>query len=67
MENNQHITPAHYSSAEFEAAYTYTGADLGARWSAGKTSFRVWAPGAETVRVRLYRTGDPDALDMTRF
>ena len=53
-----------YSSKEFEAAYTYTGADLGAAWTADKTAFRLWAPTAEEVTVNLYRSGDADADDM---
>ncbi len=64
VENNQHITPAQYSSAEFEAAYTYSGADLGATWSAAKTCFRVWAPTAEAVKVNLYRGGTPGTEDL---
>ena len=36
----------HYSTHEFEASYTYTGSDLGVRWTPGKTTFRLWAPTA---------------------
>ena len=53
-----------YSSAAFEEQYTYTGADLGATWAPGKTTFRVWAPTAEEVTVNLYRTGNPGADDL---
>ena len=53
-----------YSSKEFEAAYTYTGADLGATWTLEKTFFRLWAPTAEEVTLCLYRTGDPHADDL---
>jgi len=48
-----------YSSDAFEANYTYTGSDLGAVWSPEKTVFRVWAPTASRVAVKLYRSGDP--------
>lgn len=55
-----------YSSPDFEAEYTYHGSDLGACWSAEKTSFRLWAPTADAVQVQLYHGGDAavwDALD----
>ena len=56
--------PNVYSSDGFESEYTYTGDDLGAVWTADKTTFRVWAPTAKEVAVNLYRTGDPDAEDL---
>ena len=49
--------PEGYSTEAFEAEYTYTGSDLGATWSAGSTTFRVWAPTASAVSVNLYTTG----------
>ena len=52
-----------YSTEEFERKYTYAGSDLGARWSAEKTAFRLWAPTAKSVRVNLYKTGTPGAED----
>ena len=52
-----------YSSQEFEEKYTYSG-NLGAFWTPEKTSFRLWAPTAETVSIRLYRSGDPGADDL---
>ena len=54
----------YYSSAEFEAEFTYGGDDLGATWTAEQTSFRVWAPTASDVRINLYTTGNPDANDL---
>ena len=53
-----------FSTPEFEAKYTYTGSDLGAVWTPEKTAFRVWAPTAQEVDLRLYRTGTPDADDL---
>lgn len=53
-----------YSSQSFEEKYTYKGSDLGAVWSAGKTSFRLWAPTAEEVTVNLYRSGTPNTDDL---
>ena len=52
-----------YSSQEFEEKYTYSG-NLGAFWTPEKTSFRLWAPTADAVSIRLYRSGDPGADDL---
>lgn len=40
-----------YSTADFEAAYTYEGDDLGAAWTKDSATFRVWAPTADSVSV----------------
>ena len=53
-----------YSSKEFEEKYTYSGHDLGAFWTAQKTTFRIWAPTAEDVTINLYRSGDIHADDL---
>lgn len=53
-----------YSLAEFERAYTYQGDDLGANWTEQKTTFKVWAPTANTVKLCLYRSGDSSANDL---
>ena len=53
-----------YSSDAFETAFTYTGNDLGAVWSKEKTAFRLWAPTARNVSVKLYKTGARDADDL---
>lgn len=55
--------PIIYSDAEFEEAYTYAGDDLGAVWTAEKTTFKVWAPVSEAVYVNLYESGDASAED----
>ena len=47
-----------FSSAEFEAKYTYTGNDLGAVWTPSETKFRLWAPTADAAQVNLFRSGD---------
>ena len=54
----------HYSSPEFEAAYTYTGTDLGAVWTKERTFFRLWAPTAEAVVLNLYAGGTAGAADL---
>ncbi len=56
--------PIIYSTEEFEAAYTYDGDDLGAVWTAEKTSFRVWAPTAESMVLNLYEAGTPYQDDL---
>ena len=53
-----------YSTAEFEQAYTYHGTDLGASWTPGKTTFRLWAPTAREVSVNLYRSGNEGTNDL---
>lgn len=53
-----------YSTPDFEAAFTYHGNDLGAVWSKEKTAFRLWAPTAKEVSVRLYRSGDITRKDL---
>ena len=50
-----------YATDKFAAEYTYGGNDLGASWSAGSTTFKVWAPTASAVSVKLYATGSDDA------
>jgi len=56
--------PNVYSTNAFEDAYTYTGNDLGAVWTADKTTFRVWAPTATDVKVNLYGSGTAGEDDM---
>ena len=50
--------PNTYSTADFEAEFTYEGDDLGATWSAESTTFRLWAPTAAKVLVNLYTAGN---------
>ena len=53
-----------YSSKAFEKHFTYTGNDLGATWSADKTSFRLWAPTADSVSINLYKSGTEGTGDL---
>ncbi len=46
-----------YASDKFAQEFTYGGNDLGAVWSSGSTTFKVWAPTASAVSVKLYATG----------
>lgn len=63
--------PDWYSTEEFEAQYTYTGDDLGSTWTKEATSFRLWAPTAEAVKVLIYSGGSSgntnllESLEMT--
>ena len=64
-DNSYGITmPDYYGTPEFETAYTYSGNDLGANWSKDATTFRVWAPTADTVAVNLYKSGDSVVDDL---
>lgn len=54
-----------FSAKSFEENYTYTGDDLGAVYTAEKTSFRLWAPTASEVVLNLYEKGDGDCLIQT--
>ncbi|MGN0142862.1 MAG: type I pullulanase [Roseburia sp.] len=58
------IMPIIYSTEKFETEYTYTGDDLGAVWTPEQTTFRVWAPTADAVTVKLYASGTPDTDDL---
>lgn len=41
-------------------SFYYGGDDLGATYSANGTNFKVWAPTASNVTLRLYKTGSDD-------
>ena len=56
--------PNVYSTETFEADFTYEGDDLGAVWTAEKTSFRVWAPTATEVMLNLYKSGTAGTDDL---
>lgn len=53
-----------YSTRSFEKRFGYTGEDLGAVWTADGTAFRLWAPTAAAVSVKLYAGGDPMRDDL---
>ncbi|MCD5415427.1 MAG: type I pullulanase, partial [Clostridiales bacterium] len=46
-----------FSSKEFYDEFHYYGDDLGAVYSKGKTTFRVWAPTASKVNLLLFEEG----------
>ena len=49
--------PDWYSTEDFESQFTYEGNDLGSTWTKEATTFRVWAPTADAVSVKLYKGG----------
>ena len=48
-------------SDEFDRKYAYDGDDLGATYTAEKTTFKLWAPTATSVTLRAYASTDSDA------
>lgn len=52
----------YYSTKEFEREYFYDGDDLGVRYSKSDTSFRIWAPTADYVNLKLYTKGEGNNL-----
>ncbi|MBT1181999.1 type I pullulanase [Bifidobacterium sp. CP2] len=48
-------------SDAFDRKYAYDGDDLGATYTAGKTTFKLWAPTATAVTLRMYRSVDPSS------
>lgn len=55
-----------YASPHFQAEYTYSGTDLGAHWTPEKTSFRLWAPTAQSVSLRIYSGGTAGTQDLVQ-
>lgn len=51
-----------FSTKEFEKANFYQDNDLGAVWTKDATQFRVWAPTAEKVILKLYRSGNGEDM-----
>ena len=50
-----------YDTTKFNSDYTYTGSDLGVKYSKDKTEFRVWAPTSTRVRLKVFMYGTPSA------
>lgn len=46
-----------FNSPQFARQYHYDGGDLGARLTDTGTRFRLWAPTAQRVQLRLYPEG----------
>jgi pullulanase len=54
-----------YDSEEFEIAFGYEGDDLGSIVDGNTTTFRVWAPVSQSVKLNIYDTGTPLSLGGT--
>ena len=55
-----------FYTSEFASQYTYYGDDLGATWSKSSTTFKVWAPTAKSVSVKLYTSGNYGTDDLIK-
>ena len=53
------------NSDGFNAAFNYSGNDLGATYSTGQTSFKVWAPTASAVSLVTYATASSPSAQGT--
>ena len=60
------VVPDIFSTTAFEEEYGYTGDDLGAVWSKNSTTFKVWAPTADSVKVNLYTSGTQGTNDLIK-
>ena len=47
-----------FESEEFEKEYFYKGNDLGVTLTEKETIFKVWAPTAEKITLKLYQSGE---------
>ena len=56
-----------FYSAGFAADYTYHGDDLGANYSPASTTFKVWAPTARNVHLKLYKSGNYGTNDQLQY
>ena len=52
--------PNVYNTKEFKDAFTYTGDDLGATYTPEKTTFKLWAPTAIRVNLKIYDHGSAE-------
>ena len=54
-----------FKTDSFDQNYTYDG-ELGAIYSKESTTFKVWAPGSKSMKLRLYENGTPTSVDATK-
>ncbi len=54
-----------FDTPYFSEQFTYTGNDLGVVYTKGSSTFRLWAPTAEEVSLKLYSQGDGGSPDKT--
>jgi pullulanase len=64
------IVAAAQPKPDYDHYRQYAGKDLGVKYSPQKTIFKVWAPKASNVRLRLFDAGDGgqaiETIDMTK-
>lgn len=53
-----------FASTEFNNAYYYDG-ELGALYTAEKTTFKVWSPVSTKIVLKIYNNGTPTIIDST--
>lgn len=51
-----------YETHLFKTQFTYDGDDLGANYTPEYTEFKIWAPTATKVLLKLYYTGTPSTI-----
>lgn len=70
MAANAFMVPLQYrfivKTERFSDEFSYPGDDLGSRIGAGQTSFALWAPTAEEVKLLLKTGGKEYTIDMKR-
>lgn len=60
MRDNGKYTDTVFADKEFDKKFLYNGKDLGARCEGESTTFKVWSPLAESIKLRLYRDNDSE-------
>ncbi len=53
-----------YSTSEFGNEYNYSG-ELGAIYTSGSTTFKVWSPVSSDIKLRIYDNGTPTSVNST--
>jgi len=52
-----------YKTDDFANNYTYARDDLGAIYTASKTTFKVWSPVSSKISLRIYDSGTPTSVN----
>ena len=53
---DQAVSGAYYNQNKY-SSQTYSGNDLGATYTPGSTTWKVWSPEASSVVLKIYKTG----------
>ena len=59
-------SPDYYSTQDFVSKYTYEGDDLGATYTAAKTTFKLWAPTAHKAKIVFFKSGSDKTDDVDK-